>query len=92
MFWVCFAFVKVGYDIVHIKNLYHLLTLSQHPNGFFLVCYLWLNVSTLLFQVDFWRPNSISLISRNTTADIHVKCNDTQGLHKRLTQSKIDYR
>ncbi|XP_072234973.1 carboxypeptidase A6 isoform X1 [Leuresthes tenuis] len=43
-------------------------------------------------QVDFWQPNRASLIHQNATVDVHVKRNDTQGLHARLKQERIDYR
>ncbi|KAA8580790.1 hypothetical protein FQN60_013748 [Etheostoma spectabile] len=43
-------------------------------------------------QVDFWQPNSATLICQNATVDVHVKRNDTQGLHERLKQEHIDYR
>ncbi|XP_039900462.1 carboxypeptidase A6 [Simochromis diagramma] len=43
-------------------------------------------------KVDFWQPNSASLICHNATVDVHVKRNDTQGLHKRLKRENIDYR
>ncbi|XP_010732359.1 carboxypeptidase A6 [Larimichthys crocea] len=43
-------------------------------------------------KVDLWQPNSATLISHNATVDVHVKRNDTQGLHARLKQEHIDYR
>uniref|UniRef100_A0A3B4F0A4 Carboxypeptidase A6 n=1 Tax=Pundamilia nyererei TaxID=303518 RepID=A0A3B4F0A4_9CICH len=42
-------------------------------------------------KVDFWQPNSASLICHNATVDVHVKRNDTQGLHARLKRENIDY-
>ncbi|XP_003967990.2 carboxypeptidase A6 [Takifugu rubripes] len=42
-------------------------------------------------QVDFWQPNSASLICQNTTVDVHVKRNDTLAVHARLQQEHIDY-
>ncbi|XP_068604226.1 carboxypeptidase A6 [Brachionichthys hirsutus] len=43
-------------------------------------------------KVDFWQPNSASLICQNATVDVHVKHNDTQGLRARLKEGHIDYR
>lgn len=43
-------------------------------------------------KVDFWQPNSASLIHPNATVDLHVKRNDTQGLHVRLKKEGFDYR
>ncbi|XP_014831153.1 PREDICTED: carboxypeptidase A6 [Poecilia mexicana] len=45
-----------------------------------------------LIKVDFWQPNSASLIHRNATVDVHVKRNDTQHLHARLKLERIKYR
>uniref|UniRef100_A0A3P8TXZ6 Carboxypeptidase A6 n=1 Tax=Amphiprion percula TaxID=161767 RepID=A0A3P8TXZ6_AMPPE len=42
-------------------------------------------------KVDLWQPNSASLIHQNATVDVHVNRNDTQGLHSRLKQERIDY-
>ncbi|XP_030612634.1 carboxypeptidase A6 [Archocentrus centrarchus] len=42
-------------------------------------------------KVDFWQPNSASLICQNATVDVHVKRNDTQGLHAQLKQEHIDH-
>ena len=43
-------------------------------------------------QVDLWQPNSASLIRHNATVDMHVKLNDTQGLHAHLKQEGIAYK
>ncbi|XP_028290065.1 carboxypeptidase A6 [Gouania willdenowi] len=43
-------------------------------------------------KVDFWQPNSASLIHQNATVDVHVRRNDTQSLHVRLKQEAIYYR
>ncbi|XP_041823445.1 carboxypeptidase A6 isoform X2 [Melanotaenia boesemani] len=43
-------------------------------------------------EVDFWQPNSVSLIHQNATVDVHVKRNDTQGLHVRLKRERMDYK
>lgn len=47
---------------------------------------------SFFLQVDFWQPNSATLICQNATVDVHVKRNDTRGLHARLKQEHIDYR
>ncbi|KAM9332038.1 carboxypeptidase A6 [Pholidichthys leucotaenia] len=41
-------------------------------------------------KVDFWQPNSASLIHQNVTVDVHVRHNDTQGLHALLKKESID--
>lgn len=46
----------------------------------------------LLLQVDFWQPNSVTLICQNATVDVHVKRNDTWDLRARLKQQHLDYR
>ncbi|KAK2859443.1 hypothetical protein Q5P01_004063 [Channa striata] len=45
-----------------------------------------------LLKVDLWQPNSVSLICHNATVDVHVKRNDTRGLHAHLKQEHIHYR
>ncbi|XP_059900669.1 carboxypeptidase A6 [Gadus macrocephalus] len=42
-------------------------------------------------KVDLWQPNSASLIRHNATVDMHVKLNDTQGLHAHLKREGIAY-
>ncbi|XP_077365413.1 carboxypeptidase A6 isoform X2 [Festucalex cinctus] len=42
-------------------------------------------------KVDLWQPNSISLISRNATVDVHIKRRDTRRLHATLKQERIKY-
>lgn len=42
-------------------------------------------------QVDFWQPNSASLIHQNQSVDVHVKHHDIRGIHERLTDQKISY-
>ncbi|XP_029004594.1 carboxypeptidase A6 [Betta splendens] len=42
-------------------------------------------------KVDFWQPNSASLIGPNATVDVHVKRGDTRGLRARLKQEHIDH-
>lgn len=43
-------------------------------------------------KVDLWQPNSLSLISQNSTVDVHVKYNDTHRLHSRLKLEHIKYK
>ncbi|XP_008305993.1 carboxypeptidase A6 isoform X2 [Cynoglossus semilaevis] len=43
-------------------------------------------------KVDFWQPNSVSMIHPNNTVDVHVKHSLTQSLHAHLKQRHIDYR
>ncbi|XP_053716123.1 carboxypeptidase A6 [Synchiropus splendidus] len=43
-------------------------------------------------KVDFWQPNSVTLIHGNATVDVHVKRKDTQALHVHLKERQIDYR
>ncbi|XP_037136199.1 carboxypeptidase A6 [Syngnathus acus] len=42
-------------------------------------------------KVDLWQPNSVSLISRNATVDVHIKRRDTRRLHAALKQEHINY-
>uniref|UniRef100_A0A3P9I3M4 Carboxypeptidase A6 n=1 Tax=Oryzias latipes TaxID=8090 RepID=A0A3P9I3M4_ORYLA len=44
-----------------------------------------------LMKVDFWQPNSASLIHQNRSVDVHVKNHDIRGMHERLTDEKIQY-
>ncbi|XP_024135976.1 carboxypeptidase A6 [Oryzias melastigma] len=44
-----------------------------------------------LMKVDFWQPNSASLIHQNQSVDVHVKHHDIRGIHERLTDQKISY-
>ncbi|XP_077592218.1 carboxypeptidase A6 [Stigmatopora nigra] len=42
-------------------------------------------------KVDLWQPNSVSLISRNATVDVHIKRRDTRRLHATLKRERIRY-
>lgn len=53
--------------------------------------YLVVMLYVFFFQVDFWQPNSASLISHNATVDVHVKHTDAQWLHTQLKEEHIDY-